>query len=541
MRLLNQFIQLKSNNPGKLEEVAAQITQGLKQMDVVELDEEDPFFQPKQVDRGIQSILNQLDMRRGGLAKAPKFPMPSIHEWLLQHQATEDNEQALQAVLLTLDEMRMGGIYDHVGGGFARYSTDEKWLVPHFEKMLYDNSQLVSLYAHAYQATKDPTYQQVIEETLSFIKREMTSPEGGFYSSLDADSEGEEGKFYIWTKAEIEAVLGTGAERFCEIYQVSEGGNWEGHNILHLKRPLAEWAEELGMGLEELQAELQAQRAQLLTEREKRIRPGLDDKQLTAWNALMLKGYVDAYRVLGKQEYLDIALRNAAFLKKHLQRKDGGFNRTFKDGSSAINAFADDYGLVIHAWIALYQVTFEERWLKEARDLMDYTLEGFFDPKSGLFFYTAKEDAPLITRSREIPDNVIPGANSILAKDLYLLGTYFYHEPYLAKSKKMVQAILPQLQQDGAYYANWGQLLSWLTTEPYEVAIVGADAVKKRAEMDQAFLPQAIFLGGTEEGSLELLQNKSVPGATFIYVCQHKVCQLPVEETARALELMKNQ
>jgi hypothetical protein len=538
-RMLEQFIKLKQENPEKLTEAADQITLGLKRMDFVELNPEPPLFQASQLERGIQSISGQMDFRQGGLNKAPKFPMPSIHEWLLHHHALSGNGESLEAAELTLDQMLAGGIYDQVGGGFARYSTDAKWLVPHFEKMLYDNAQLVSLYAHAYQLTDKPSYRRAIEETLTFVERELTSPEGGFYSSLDADSDGEEGKFYVWSKAEIDSLLGEEAAIFAEVFDVTAGGNWEEKNILHLPQPLAEVADRHGMSEADLQAQLDRNKATLLTARAERIRPGLDDKQLTAWNALMLKGYVDAYRALGEEKYLTIARRNAAFLQQNMQRKDGGLNRTFKDGSSDINAFADDYALLIQAYISLYQATFEEEWLTQADELMQYALAHFYEEASGLFFYTSDEDAALITRSREIPDNVIPGSNSVLATDLYFLGTYLYQTAYLEKAQKMTQTVLPQLEENGAYYAQWGQLLTHLVHQPYEVAIVGEQAQAFRAELDADYLPQVLFLGGKEEGKLELLQNKAVKGATFIYVCQDKVCQLPVEEVSKARELLK--
>ena len=279
--------------------------------------------------------------------------------------------------------------------------------------------------------------------------------------------------------------------------------------------------------------------SELLEKRNERIHPGLDDKILTAWNALMLKGYVDASRALGNPLFLDVALKNATFLKENMLRKDGGLNRNYKDGKSSINGFADDYAFVIDAFIALYQATFDEQWLFDADALMKYALAHFYDEQTGMFFYTSDEDDPLITRSREIPDNVIPGSNSALAKDLFYLGTYLYNEDYLNKSHQMLRNVLESMNEEGPYYSNWAILLTHLTYEPYEVAIVGERAEEFRGEWDQHFQPNAFLLGGKSEGKLELLKNKLIEGETFIYVCQDKLCKLPVKSVEEALKLVE--
>jgi uncharacterized protein YyaL (SSP411 family) len=279
----------------------------------------------------------------------------------------------------------------------------------------------------------------------------------------------------------------------------------------------------------------------MLEARTSRIRPGLDDKVLTAWNALMLKGYIDAYRALNDKEYLNIALANAAFIEKHVLRSDGGLNRNYKNGSSAINAFLDDYALVIDAWIALYQVTFDETWLQKARKLSDYVIAHFYDETSGMFYYTSDLDPPLIARKKELSDNVIPASNSILAKDLQLLGLYFYHEDYLDHSAQMLHNMADQVtttSQPG-FYSNWCDLYLKHARTPFEVAIVGDRAEELNHEMMQYFLPDAIFLGGTKEGGLLLLENKLQAGETFIYVCRDKVCKFPVRTVEEALRLMQ--
>ncbi|MFK7920960.1 MAG: thioredoxin domain-containing protein [Bacteroidia bacterium] len=539
LRVLNHFIKLKDEKPEMLDQAAGQITEGIQKANEIAPPTELAAFKADDLTDMYRSVESSLDFNKGGLDRAPKFPMPVIHQFLLQYQHQSGNPKALQGVLTTLDEMAAGGIYDQVGGGFARYSTDAVWKVPHFEKMLYDNSQLVSLYSSAYQLTKNPRYKEVVYQSLDWIERELSDENGGFYSSLDADSEGEEGKYYVWTEEELDQLLGKDALLFKDFYNVKSGGNWEHSNILHHTISREKFTQKNEVVLADFEALLKRSHDKLLSVRLKRISPGLDDKVLTAWNALMLKGYVDAYRVFGEQRFLDRAAQNAQFIQKEMMREGGRLYRNHKNGKSSINAFADDYGLVIEAFVSLYQATFEEEWLFLADSLMQYSLTHFFDETSGLFYYTSDEDDPLIARSREVPDNVIPGSNSILAKDLFLLGTYLNKGDYLQKAEFMLQTVLPDAKKNGSFYANWGILLNWQLNTPYEVAIVGNDFAKARQELDQHYLPNAFLLGGAKEGKLELLEYKSVPGATMIYVCQNKVCQMPTEEVELALKQLE--
>jgi uncharacterized protein YyaL (SSP411 family) len=535
LEVLQHFVRLKMEKPELLDKAATQLTAGLQQIDAIVPPTEKASFAAKDLESLYKTVEQSMDFRKGGLDRAPKFPMPVIHQFLLQYHHQSGNEKALQAVLTTLDEMAAGGIYDQVGGGFARYSTDAIWKVPHFEKMLYDNAQLVSLYSSAYQLTQNSHYKRIVYETLDWLERDLRDENGGFYSSLDADSEGEEGKYYVWSAAELDQILGEDATWFKEFYNVEAGGNWEEHNILFQTQTQEEMAAKNGLSVGELQAKLKTSKAKLLKVRAKRVPPGLDDKILTAWNALLLKGYADAYRVFDDERFLQQAQGIANFLQKEMRQKDGGLYRNHKDGLSTINAFADDYGLVIEAYVSLYQATFEEDWLFRANELMAYALAHFFDESTGTFFYTSDEDDPLVTRSREMSDNVIPGSNSILAKDLFLLGTYLYEDDYLAKASALLQVVLEDAKKQGAFYANWGMLLNWMVNTPYEVAIVGQDYQAARKVLDQHYLPNVFLLGGKTEGKLELLEYKLVKGATMIYVCQNKVCQMPVEDPQKAL------
>ncbi len=540
LELTKYFSNEYENNKEELIAQAEKITEGVRQLEMVPLKNEDATFEMAEVESLFEKWKPRIDFSKGGKKGAPKFPMPNNYQYLLRHYHLTADEDALKAVTVTLNEMAYGGIYDHLGGGFARYSVDADWLVPHFEKMLYDNGQLVSLYSEAYQLTKDPLYKQVVEETITFVNRELRSDEGGYYSSLDADSEGEEGKFYVFTKEEVNQTLGEDADLFSKYYRITENGNWEEHkNILHVRTPKARFAEKKELTESELDALLARGKEKLFKERSKRVRPGLDDKVLTAWNALMLKGLVDAYRVFDKEDYLNYALKNADFIKKNMMKSDGRLDRNYKDGKSSINAFLDDYSLLIEAFVALYQATFDEQWLDEANKLAEYAIAHFLDAESGMFMYTSDLDPALIARKMEVADNVIPGSNSSMAKALKLLGTYQYDKKKMELSAQMLKNVKDDILLQPNFYSNWAHLILQTVKEPYEVAIVGPDAKKLRKELDQHFLPNNLVLGGETEGSLELLKGKLVEGDTRIYVCQQKVCKFPVNTVEKALPLMK--
>ena len=406
--------------------------------------------------------------------------------------------------------------------------------------MLYDNAQLVSLYAHGYQVTQNPLYADVINKTLEFVKREMTSPDGGFYSSLNADSEGEEGKFYVWSKAEIEKIIGPKAmELFVPFYQITDSGNWEnGKNVLFRKMSEEKLAEMKGLSLDECTRLLNDAEELLLKARNQRERPTLDDKILLSWNALMLKGYIDAYYALGNAEYLEAAMTNARFIEKNFIRPNGGLWRSVNNGKAGIEAFLDDYALLARSYISLYQATYDIHWLEQARIFADYAIANFDNEQSPLFFYTSNKAESLVARKMETADNVIPASNSVLAEVLYILGEYFADTSYLETSKAMVGHITPQMAANGPYYSNWATLMGLTTSGPYEVAVMGKDAINKSNEIRRSYYPTALFMGGVKE-DLPLLENKNVEGRTIIYVCRNKVCKLPEEDVEKAIRQLR--
>jgi hypothetical protein len=395
---------------------------------------------------------------------------------------------------------------------------------------------LISLYSSAFQATKNPKYKTIVYETLGFIERELTAEDGGFYSSLDADSEGEEGKFYVWKKGELENVLGKDAEIVSDYFNITTKGNWEkGNNILYVTNSVKTIADKYKITEKDLLEKIAAAKKVLLKERSKRVRPKLDDKIITAWNALMLKGYIDAYRVFNEPIFLNAAIKNAAFILKNIQKSDDRLDRNYKNGKSSINGFLDDYAFTIDAFTALYQATFDEKWLLEAQQLQQYAITHFYDAKTQMFFYTADTDPKLIARKMEIADNVIPSSNSQMAKNLFLLGQYFYNDDYISMSKKMLNNVKQDALKGGTYYANWDILMSWFVSDPYEVAIVGKDDIKKRIELDAYYLPNVFLSGGKNEGTLELLKDKFVSTQTTIYACQNKSCKRPETEVKNIL------
>ncbi|NNG27216.1 MAG: thioredoxin domain-containing protein [Ignavibacteriaceae bacterium] len=536
LKVLNYFKDLYIKDPGMFEQEASKLTEAIKSIRIPGINNEDTLFTKDELNSAFNGVMNNIDYDEGGTNGAPKFPMPDIYKSLLTFYFHTNNKEALNAVTITLNKMALGGIYDQLGGGFARYSTDHKWIVPHFEKMLYDNGQLVSLYSLAFKVTGNKLYEKVVYETIDFVERELTNNSGGFYSSLDADSEGEEGKFYVWKKEEIDKLLGSDAELFCDYYSVEEGGNWENKNILFISEEKNDLLEKYGMEEKEFDNKIAEMKNILLKERAKRIKPGLDDKILTSWNALMICGYVDAYSAFSEKKFLDAALMNGNFILNNLMKEDSRLDRNFKESKSSINAFLDDYAYTIEAFIKLYEVTFDENWLNKAKSLADYALQHFKDNESGFFFFTSDEDDPLIARKIDFSDNVTPSSNSSLASGLFHLSKYFYSEDYEATAKKLVLAMKESMIKSPAFHSNWLIQASNFIYPYFEVAVVGDDFELLRKEISQNYLPNISVLGSSKNASLELLNNKYVNGKTIIYVCENGACQLPVEKVAPAIE-----
>jgi len=538
-QVLLQVVQLYREQPQRAIEYADNLEAAIKGVGKVTPVSQPTDFSLQEVKQMADGWLERLDLKWGGRKSSRnKFPLPMNNGLLLRLAHYLQHEPLQQAVDVTLDKMAFGGIYDHLGGGFARYAVDPYWKVPHFEKMLYDNAQLVSLYAEAYQKNPLPRYKRVVYQTLEFINREMCAPGGGFYSALDADSEGKEGKYYVWQYEEIEQLLGEDAKLFADYYNAHPMGNWEQTNVLFVLETEEDFAERWKLDVASFKAKMEACRARLFEARQQRTRPATDDKILTSWNALMLKGYVDAYRVFGEAAFLEKAVETARFLSDQMTEEGGRLYRNYKNGKRSIPAFLDDYAFFIQACIALYEVTFDEQWLEQAMKHTTYVWNHFSDEESGLFFYTSDEEEVLITRKIELQDDVIPASNSAMAHNLFLLGLLYHRQDFRDRSRQMLLNLKADILKGPDWYACWGQLMLKQVFPHYEVAITGPEALNLRMQFEQHYHPHRLFAGAETGSNLPILQHR-FGEQTTIYVCREYSCQLPVHTVEEALEQMK--
>ena len=536
-------------NRAEAEKMADQLTAELAKLDRDAVDGE---LSIELVESAVKQLRQAFDGTHGGFGGAPKFPAPMALRLLLRHWHRNRDLSSLSMVRITLDQMAAGGIYDHLGGGFARYSVDDRWLVPHFEKMLYDNAQLAVAYLEAYQATGDQSYARVVRETLDYVLRDMTDPAGGFFSTEDADSEGVEGKFYTWTPDTLSEVLGDeAAETFARVYDVTEAGNFEhGQSILNLPKTLRQQAQLLDRDEEELGAELAASRAKLFAARESRIHPHKDDKVIVAWNGLMIDAMARAGAVLGDSRYIDAAAKAADFLLKELRRDDGRLLHTWRGGVAKIDAYLDDYACLANALISLYEATFVGRYLDEAVGLMDVVLDKFADSGGQGFYFTADDQEQLIVRSKDFTDNAVPSGNAMAATVLVRLGKFTGSQQYLDGAQGIMRQTAEMMRR--APTAT-GQTLLALDLEQgptYELVLAGelSDESSQAAltHLRSRFLPNKVLAfagsGATEVSQTlgELLQGKTMQGETpTLYVCEGFTCQAPaqgVEEIKHTLD-----
>ena len=493
-----------------------------------------------QLDRAFESFSKAFDSTNGGFGGAPKFPPSMSLEFLLRYYNRTGNERALPMVEVTARKMAEGGVYDQLGGGFHRYSVDAVWLVPHFEKMLYDNAQLIRIYLHLYQITKDQFYKRIATETLDYVRREMLDKSGAFYSTQDADSEGEEGKFFVWTPTEVEEILGSkDAQFFKFFYDISEEGNFEGKNILHVTYTREAAARALKISADELEDILERGRKRLFEEREKRIKPFRDEKVLTAWNGLMLVAFAEAAAIFGNAEYLDIARRNADFILTNLQ-ENGRLLRTWKEGKAKLNAYIEDYANFADGLIELFQASGEAKYLNEAKRLADVMIEQFWDEENGGFYFTSDDHEELIVRNKYFFDNATPSGNSVAADVLLKLSKLLGGEEYDRYAAAILRLISPQATR---YPSGFGRALSvmeFYLGDPSEIVIVGSkDDELARAVWEQ-YLPNKVvmMIGDAREdlGSPLAEGRKMIDGRPTAYVCKNFICSRPVTEVSELKE-----
>lgn len=529
---LDQLQKMYLSAPEKMIDYAEKLHQGIEAISIIQKGDNENSNQKEILDHLISKWKKSFDLEFGGMARAPKFMMPNNYQFLLRYAYQNQDAELLSFVNLTLTKMAFGGIFDTIDGGFSRYSVDIKWHVPHFEKMLYDNGQLISLYSEAYKLTQNPIYKEVIEKTLQFVSKEWRTSEGGFNSALDADSLNkekhlEEGAFYVWTMEELKSILHEDFDLFSQVFNINSFGLWEDGNYVLIQNQNLESIAKLNqITTAELEQKKRVWERTLYLEREKRAKPRLDDKCLTSWNAIMLKGYVDAYKALNNEEYLTKALENANFIIKKLWSNDGNLWHNFKNGKATINGYLEDYCFVIAAFIALYEVTFEEKWLHDGKQLTDYTLEHFYDEQHSFFRFTSDKDEALISVHFETEDNVIPASNSVMAKNLYQLSIYFDNSYYEKVAQKMLSILLPNIDYPSAY-SNWLDLILSFSEQNKELAICGPNAKESNKIITALYLPNVIIAGTEKTSNLPFLKDRFIAGENNYYVCQNKTCQLP--------------
>ena len=540
IQALRAIANFRIENPEKTEEYATDLHQGIKQNNLVSISGEKSDYDPSFAFSLLKKWQSSFDTENGGTKGSPKFMLPNNWQFLLQAGQHFQDEKLLKQIKLTLQKMAFGGLYDQIGGGFARYSTDEIWKVPHFEKMLYDNAQLLTLYSEAWQTDPDLLYKLIVSDTVDFLKRELLSPENGFYSSLDADSEGEEGKFYTWEKAQLQELFGTDFSLFSEYYHIDSLGYWEDNRyILMRTEENKSFAARHHLSEAELDSKLNDWKQKLMDERANRVRPGLDDKILTSWNAMTVTGLISCYKAFGDSDYLKLALSNANFLKEKLMDRNGHLFHSYKNNDAKISGFLEDYAFTIEAFISVFETTGQKEWLDLAGQLTDIAFQEFYDEQKFVFYFTSYSQTDLISRTIEIHDNVIPSSNSVMAKNLFRLSWLLDKPDYLNIAHKMTDLVRGNVENYPSGFSNWSQLILNLNESHYEVAIAGENAKSLLKELQKHYLPQVIFCAGPSEYGLPLLKGRLVPGKTLIYICQNKSCMLPVETVEEALALIR--
>ncbi|MBK6273560.1 MAG: thioredoxin domain-containing protein [Saprospirales bacterium] len=534
------FADIYKKEPQKIIDQATRITQGLQEIEMISLNQNERKIDKRYLEIIWENWKDKLDYDFGGRKGAPKFMMPNTLEFLFRLQHHIDDNSVATYLKTTLKKMAFGGLYDVIGGGFARYSVDAFWKVPHFEKMLYDNAQLLTIYAHGYQLTKRPMYKSVIEKTIGWIDREMTDKKGGIYASLDADSEGVEGKFYCWYYDELKEILGTDFDFIKDLYNIEKEGNFEhGMNVLFRTNDHEYFMEKYGITNEIFQEKLNTIHQLLFEKRKAKIRPNLDDKILTEWNALFIEGLVDCYKAIGDESYLNKAISITEFILQHCKQDDYRLNRNYKNGISNINAFLPDYAYFMDSLMALYSITMNEQYLNEALNFMKYAIAHFYDKTSGMFYFTSDIDEKLVARIMESSDNVIPSSNSAMAKNLLLLSKFFDMPEYEKMASTMLNNVLDDVLKNPPFYSNWAILLDMNLYHQTELIIIGKDAKQLLQQISRNYLPNVLIAASETRSELPLFKDRFVKEKTLIYVCKNKACLLPVESVEEAMKLIK--
>lgn len=521
-KVLNELRNLYAEQRSEVEEYGQRLASGIQQSELFKVQDGSKITRAD-LDAAVARWKNGLDHEDGGPNRAPKFPLPNNYQALLRYAHLSGDKALMQHVHLTLDKMAMGGIYDQVGGGFARYSTDVFWKVPHFEKMLYDNGQLLSLYSEAALQSGKPRYREVVQETIEFVIRELRSVEGGFYSALDADSEGKEGKFYVWEMPELEKALNADELNLLKThFYLDEKGYWEDDRYILMRR-----------SADESSPELKSILSKLLSVREARIRPGLDDKILLSWNAMMLRGLADAYRVFRNEDWLKLAEENLAFIRKHMMQENGELWHSWKNGKATIHGFLEDYVWLIDALCGLYEASFEEKYLEEATRLMYVSLSIFPTAGKGLLYFTSDRHGEWVTRTLETSDNVIPASNSVLALNLHRLGLLMGKPEWISRAEEMSTSVRNELLNYGPGYSNWMMLAMFDAFDGKELVVRGENVKAQMQRIQQAYHPVLVPVAAGLQTQLSIARDRR---ENLWYLCRNGACDLPVNSAEAVLQ-----
>ena len=540
---LNQISVIYEKEPEKFISYADKVQEGINSLNIIDPIIDD--FESIDLLKYSEKLIDSIDLKFGGFNGAPKFMMPNNLDFLLRYSIQENNQKAKNIILESLDKMAYGGIFDHIDGGFSRYSTDEKWHIPHFEKMLYDNGQLMSLYSKGFKISNKKHFKKVVYKIHEYINTEMKDISGGFYSSLDADSKIDEnnyveGAYYSWSYSELKNLISEDFDLFSKYYNVNDYGYWKEEDKYVLINNISdtEFISEHNLTEEVFNDKLSNWVSILKEAKKNKKKPSLDYKIVTSWNGLMISGYVDAYKAFNDEIFLNEAIESAEFVYNSLTKNDGGLFHNYVNGKSKVNGYLEDYATIIQASLDLYEITLNQKWIERALKLSEYVIKNFSNDESALFYFTSKKDEELITRTIEFRDNVIPSSNSIMAKNLFKLYHYFDKEEYYDLSKKMALSVASEFDVYPSGYSNWFDLIYNLKSKFYEVAIVGKNAIEKAKELNKKYLPNKLVIGSSTSNDLPLLQNRFINGKTLIYVCVNKACKMPTENLDESISMI---
>tara|TARA_R110002033_G_scaffold169897_3_gene211250 strand:+ start:3758 stop:5881 length:2124 start_codon:yes stop_codon:yes gene_type:complete len=538
IKILTDISTKYKTNPEEARAYADRLAAGIEEVNIIEPSDSAEMLNKNTLTTSISNWKSNWDMEWGGNKGDLKFMLPVNLSFLLDYATITHDAEALSFVKTSLDKMAMGGVYDHIGGGFFRYSTDAYWKIPHFEKMLYDNAQLVSLYSKAYITFKDPLYKTIAEETLEFIEQEMKNPKGGYYAAIDADSEGEEGKYYVWTQEELKTVLQKDFDLFREFYGITPKQVWENNAyVIHTLKYRGAFAKEKNLNLSSLNEQISKWQKLLMKARNSRIAPRKDDKIITSWNALLISGFVDAYKAFHNEEYLQRAIADLEFITNNSGEKNK-LVHSYKKESKKIPGFLEDYAFLANAALDVYEVTLDTSYLNQAIALNTIVQEDFNDPESGLFVYSADEN--LISKILKIDDGVIPSPNAVAAHNLFTIGHIMYTIEFTQKAQNMLASVVPQVTESPSNYSKWNSLLLKTTHPFYEIAVVGDNAKALVQELHAHTMPNSIVIGSTMKSELPLFKGRYSSKETLIFVCEEQTCKLPVATVNEALKQLSN-